>query len=186
MKRTRWLVLSLACLLAGALIAAAQQAAPAPAEGPAKEVLRMWNSTHNRIVEMAEDFPEDKYDYRPTPEVRTFAEQILHIAGTNDFFIKSAQGQPATEEDLPRSKYRTKAEVVAALKKSVEEGAALIQQTGDEGIMKPIKFPFANRMVSRYYFWMDAVEHSGEHYGNLVVYYRVNGLVPPASRPRKQ
>ncbi len=184
MKATRLLFLSLICLLAGAITASAQEGAPAPPQGPAQEVVRMWNSVHNRLVEMAEDFPEDKYDFRPTPEVRSFAEQLLHIAGTNDFFIKSAQGKPASEEDLPRSKYRTKAEVVAALKKSVEEGAALIQQTGDEGIMKPIKFPFGNRMVSRYYFWMDAVEHSGEHYGNLVVYYRVNKLVPPASRPR--
>ena len=184
MKRSRWLLMSLACLLAGALTSAAQPAAPAPPEGSAKEVLRMWNSTHNKIVEMAEDFPEDKYDYRPTAEVRTFAEQLLHIAGTDDFFIKSAQGKPATEEDLPREKYRTKAEVVVALKKTFAEGAALIQQTGDEGMRKPIKFPFGNRMVSQYYFWMDAVEHTGEHYGQLVVYYRVNGLVPPASRPR--
>ena len=185
MKATRLVLLFLVCLLAGALTSAAQPAAPAPPEGSAKEVLRMWNSTHNKIVEMAEDFPEEKYDFRPTPEVRTFAEQILHIAGTDDFFIKSAQGKPASEEDLPREKYRTKAEVVAALKKTFTEGAAFIQQTGDEGMMKPIKFPFGNRMVSLYYFWMDAVEHTGEHYGQLVVYYRVNKLVPPASRPRK-
>ena len=188
MKATRLLLFSMVCLLAGAVAAAAQQAAPAPAEGPAKEVLRLWNSTHKKIVEMAEDFPEDKYDFRASSwsEVRTFAEQLLHVAGTNDFFIKSAQGKPANEEDLPRSQYRTKAEVVAALKKSVEEGAALIQQTGDKGMMKPIKSPFGNRMFSRYYFWTIAAEHSAEHYGQLVVYYRLNKLVPPASRPRPQ
>ena len=90
----------------------------------------------------------------------------------------------ALEEDFSREKYSTKADMVAVLKKSVEEGAALIQQAGDEGMTKPLKFPFApgNQMISQQGLWMAQVEHVGEHYGNLVVYYRLNGIVPPASR----
>lgn len=68
------------------------------------------------------------------------------------------------------------------LKKSVAEGTELIQQTGDAGLSESVKFPFGNRMVSRHAMWMIAVRHAGEHFGNLVVYYRLNGIVPPATR----
>ena len=182
-KITFWIVVTaLLSLSAGAGAIVAQEAEPAPAVGPSQEVLRMWNNVCGKLVTMAEDFSEDKYDYRPTPEVWTFAEMLLHIAGSNYLFIDTARGQKMGEEDLSREKYATKAEVVAILKKSVEEGAALIQQAGDEGMAQPLKFPFGNRMISQYGFWMAQVEHAGEHYGNLVVYYRLNGIVPPASR----
>lgn len=161
---------------------AAQESTLAPAPGPSQEVLRIWNYVGGKLIEMAEDFPEDKYDYRPTPEVRTFAEMLLHIAGSSYLFIDTARGQQMGEEDLSREKYSTKADVVSVLKKSVEEGAALIQQAGDEGMTKPIKSPFGNQMMSQYGFWVAQTEHAGEHYGNLVVYYRLNGIVPPASR----
>ncbi len=180
-KLTFWIVVT-ALLGVSAGPVGAQEAEPAPAAGPSQEVLQMWNYVGGKLVTMAEDFPEDKYDYRPTPEVRTFAEMLLHIAGTNYFFIHTAQGKPLGGEDLSRENYPAKAEVVAILKKSVEEGAALILQAGDEGMAQPIKFPFGNQMISQQGFWMGPVEHAGEHYGNLVVYYRLNGIVPPASR----
>ncbi len=180
-KITFWIVLTaLLGVSAGAI--GAQEAEPAPTAGPSQEVLRMWNYVGGKLVTMAEDFPEGKYDYRPTPEVRTFAEMLLHIAGSSYLFIDTARGEKMGEEDLSREKYATKAEVVAVLKKSVEEGAALIQQAGDEGMARPLKFPFGNQMISQQGFWMAQVEHAGEHYGNLVVYYRLNGIVPPASR----
>ncbi len=180
-KITFWIVLT-ALLGVSAGAVGAQEAEPAPAAGPSQEVLRMWNHVGGKLITMAEDFPEDKYDYRPTPEVRTFAEMLLHIAGSSYLFIDTARGQKMGEEDFSREKYASKAEVVAVLKKSVEEGAALIQQAGDEGMALPIKFPFGNQMFSQQSFWMAQMEHAGEHYGNLVVYYRLNGIVPPASR----
>src|SRR5713226_10478880 len=160
--------------------------APKPAQGPAAEALAMWNAIGQKLMAMAQDFPEDKYDFRPKPEVRTFAEQLLHVAGTNYVLlsvIKGSQIGPGTE-DPPRQNYKTKADVVALLKKSVEDGVALIKEKGDAGMGKPVKFPYGNLMVSASLCIMDAAEHSGEHYGQLVVYYRLNGIVPPASRPR--
>ena len=103
---------------------AAQESTLAPAPGPSQEVFRIWNYVGGKLIEMAEDFPEDKYDYRPTPEVRTFAEMLLHIAGSSYLFIDTALGQQMGEEDLSREKYSSKANVVSVLKKSGEEGAA--------------------------------------------------------------
>lgn len=180
MRKRLALTLLLAFFVAPAVVAA--QEAPAKPLGPAKEVLNSWNNIGRKLVTMAEDWPEEKYDYRPTPEVRTFAEQLLHVVGSSYLFIDTARGKEMGPEDLSREKFRTKAEIVAVLKKSVEEGAALIQAAGDEGMSKPIKFPFGGGQRSQYGFWMAQVEHAGEHYGNLVVYYRLNGVVPPDSR----
>ncbi|HEY7095151.1 MAG TPA: hypothetical protein VH437_00375 [Terriglobales bacterium] len=67
------------------------------------------------------------------------------------------------------------------VRKSRADGAKVIQQQGDSGLDNTSKF-FGNRMAHNSSIWMFAIEHSAEHYGQLVVYYRANGLVPPASR----
>lgn len=160
---------------------------PEPAAGAATETLALWNDIGRKLITMAEDFPEDKYDFRPNKDVRTFAEQLLHIAGTNYELISAVKGTkvgPGTE-DPPRQTYKTKADVVGLLKKSVEDGSALIKEKGDAGLARAVKYPYGNRMVTCSFIWMETAEHAGEHYGQLVVYYRLNGIVPPASRPRK-
>ncbi len=180
------LVAALALTAAAGLTQQKPQApAPRPAGGPAQEALAAWNSIGRKLIAMAEDFPEDKYDFKPKPEVRTFAEQLLHVAGANYFFTSTALGKPVGEEDLPREKYKTKADVVAAVKKSFEDGAAVIKEKGDSGMAETVKHPFGNRMTHLSGLCADLAMHANEHYGQLVVYYRLNGIVPPESRPRK-
>jgi len=181
MRRSLYLVAFLFVFAVCAFPARAQQVVP----GPSEALARLWNEVGGKVIEMAEDFPEEKYDFKPTPEVRSFAEQMLHVAGGNYLFMDLAQGKRPGAEDLSREKYRTKAEIVAVLKKSVEEGAAFIRQQGDAGLAKPVKFPWSEIPTNGTGLWAEAINHVGEHYGQLVVYYRVNGLVPPASRPRR-
>jgi hypothetical protein len=148
-------------------------------------LLEAWNDNGRKLVAMAEDFPEDKYDFRPNPAQRTFAEQLLHAAGGNYFFINPATGQKAPEGDPSRKQYKTKADVVAFVKKSFADGADLIKKHGDQGLDDPVKDPFGDKVYRFADMAWGFVEHSGEHYGQLVVYYRVAGLVPPESRPKK-
>jgi hypothetical protein len=58
----------------------------------AESALQAWNEIGNKIIAIAQDFPADKYDYKPTPEVRTYAEIVLHVAGADDIFTAAAQG----------------------------------------------------------------------------------------------
>lgn len=178
-----------AALLCVAQTTAGQAKAPAkaprPAQSMAQEALGAWNDVGRKLVAMAEDWPEAKYDYKPTPEVRSFAEILLHIAGTNTYFTNTALGKEMGPENLPRDKYKTKADIVAALKKSFEDGAAAFKQKGDAGMEATVKHPFGNYMAHLTSIAWDVLEHSGEHYGNLVTYYRLNKMVPPESRPRK-
>jgi uncharacterized damage-inducible protein DinB len=157
-----------------------------PADPPSKLVLDSWNDVGRKLIAMAEDFPEDKYDMKPNPAQRTFAEQLLHAAGTNYYFTNFLTGQKGTVEENPkRDQYKTKADVVAFVKKSFADGATAIQARGDKGMSDLVVNPFANQYMRVYDLAYGFIEHSGEHYGQLVVYYRVAGLVPPESRPKK-
>jgi len=189
MKTTVSLVaLFLAALLATPSIAqeAGKKEAPKPPMTPSQAVLDSWNDIGRKLIAMAEDFPEDKYDFKPNPSQRSFAEQLLHAAGANYIFTNIVMGEkPPAEEDPKRDQYKTKADVAAFVKKSFEDGAAAIKVLGDKGMDKLVVDPYANQQVRVIDMAYGLIEHSGEHYGQLVVYYRVAGLVPPESRPKK-
>jgi uncharacterized damage-inducible protein DinB len=166
-----------------------QNQAPSPVRSRADETLALWNSIGNKLIAMAQDFPEDKYDFKPQKDQRTFAQTLLHVAGVDYLLMRTVSGSnigPDLGKDLinpSRDVYKTKADVVKLLQKAVADGAAVIQQQGDAGLDKTTKFPFGNKLVHNSYNWMFVIEDSGEHYGQLVVYYRANNMVPPESRP---
>jgi len=170
-------------VFAAALAAQAQKPAPSPSE----EVSAHWNDVGRKLIAMAEDWPEDKYDFNPVPEVRSFRALLLHVAAANYFFTNAVAGRKVGEEtdDPPADLYKTKASVVAYLKKSFADGAAVIKEKGDAALSQMQKHPFASGVVSQRTIWFEGAEHAGEHYGNLVVYYRLNKMVPPESRPRQ-
>lgn len=163
-----------------------KDAAVKPADPESKVVVDSWNDVGRKLIAMAEDFPEDKYDFKPTPAQRSFAEQLLHAAGANYYFINPVIGKkPPEEEDMKRDKFKTKAEIVAFVKKAFADGAAAIQSKGEKGLNDTIDDPFAHQKVRVIDYAYGFIEHCGEHYGQLVVYYRLAGLVPPESRPKK-
>ena len=127
MKRRPFLAIALLAaafaLPAHAQDAMKKDAAGKPADPELKVVLDSWNEIGRKLVAMAEDFPEDKYDFKPTPAQRSFAEQLLHAAGANYFFTNPVMGkEPPAGEDPKRENYKTKADIVAFVKKSVADG----------------------------------------------------------------
>ena len=163
-----------------------ERSAVKPADSPSKVVLDSWNDIARKLNAMAEDFPEDKYDFKPTPAQRSFAEQLIHAANTSYFFVNPVMGKkPPAEEDPKRAQFKSKAEIVAFVKKCFADGADAIKSKGDKGMSDLIVDPFAHQQVRVSDMAYGLIEHSGEHYGQLVVYYRLSGLVPPESRPKK-
>jgi hypothetical protein len=151
----------------------AAQAQPAKADPTMRDVLlKQWTDIGEKVVQLAEQFPEDKYDFRPVAGVRTFGDQVRHVAFWNGYVTKSARGEKADGKlnELPKAEYPNKSAVVKALKSSLAEATAELKN----GPAAPSP-KLAN-------LWVSFTEHSGEHYGQLVVYYRLNGIVPPASR----
>ncbi len=174
-------IATLLILTAAAPPLRAQTATPKPGD----ELLASWNYIGRKLITMAKDFPESKYEFKPALQSRTFAAQLLHVAGTNYAYVNALSGKkmgPA-DNDPSRSVYRTKADVVAVLEKSFADGATLIKAHADQ-LTRIITDPDSGRPSSELVSWLNDCEHSGEHYGQLVVYYRENGIVPPESRPR--
>ena len=163
-----------------------------PVPGPSEALLKQWNNIGRKLIAMAEDFPSDKYDFKAAPTTRSFAERMIHAAAANYYFTNLALGQkPPSEEEPSRDKFKGKAALIAYVKKSFEDGAAAIKAKGDKGLSDSVVDPFAEdnpeiagkeqiRLVDLAY---SLVEHSGEVYGQLTVYYRAAGIVPPESRP---
>ena len=149
-------------------------------------VLESWNDIGRKIIAMAEDFPEDKYEFKPNPSQRTFAEQLLHASGVNYYFTNVVKGEkPPAEENPKRELFKSKADIVAYVKKAFGDGADAIKAKGDKGMSDRINDPYSHNSVRVADYAYGFIEHDGEHYGQLVVYYRVAGLVPPESRPKK-
>jgi uncharacterized damage-inducible protein DinB len=168
-------------------LAQAQNQAPAPVRSRTEETLDRWNDIGNKLIAMAEDFPEDKYDFKVQKDERTFADNLLHEAALDYVVIRRVSGTNVGPDfgqgDNPsRDAFKTKADVVKFVQQAVADGASVIQQQGDAGLDKTSAW--GKRLVHNSYLWMFAIEHSGEHYGQLVVYYRANNMVPPDSRRR--
>jgi uncharacterized damage-inducible protein DinB len=186
--------------LAGVCFAALLAAVPAFAQTDANKpkepqkpaltgsaaILEQWNDVGRKLIAIAEDLPEAKYDYKPNPESRTFVGQLLHVSASMYYFTDLAQEKkPRYPDDPKRDELKTKAQIVAFVKKAVQDGADLIKEKGDSG-MKASVNAGGPRLTEVGDLAYGLIEHSGEHYGQLVVYYRINGMVPPESRPKKK
>jgi len=138
------------------------------------QTIRGYFATINKnLLEMAKDFPEDKYDYKLKPEMRSFGEVMVHIASGNVYAAKKGKGENVNWDELDPKDYKTKAQIVALMEKSTADAEATLKALPDDSFAKTIE-P-----------WMGVTEHSAEHYGLLIAYYRANGIVPPQSRPKK-
>ena len=195
MKKPAIMVLALVVAALFATRALSQdfkKAVAKPAPGASEALLKQWNNIGRKLIAMAEDFPSDKYDFKAAPTTRSFADRLIHAAAANYYFTNLANGQkPPTEEEPPRSQFKDKAALIAYVKKSFADGAGAIKAKGDKGLSDSVVDPFAEdnpenagkdqiRLVDLAY---SLVEHSGECYGQLTVYYRAAGIVPPESRP---
>jgi len=163
-----WTLLASMALLFMPGLPQAQQQSPTPHQS----MSRNFDSLNRRILDMAQDFPGEKYDYRPTKEVRSFGEVIVHIISGNQYAAKAGRGEPANWDELDPKDFKGKAEIVAALQKSISDAGTALKNAPEERLTKTLN-P-----------WLDVMEHAAEHYGQLVVYYRLNGIVPPESRPK--
>ena len=163
-----------------------QEKAPTPVVSRAEEAAELWSMIGNKLVAMAQDFPEDKYDFKVQKDQRTFALNLLHVASFDYLMARKLSGNKNLgpdfgEGDNPtRDQFKTKADIVKFVQGAVTEGARVIREQGDAGLDKTTTW--GKRMVHASYIWTFATEHAGEHYGQLVVYYRANNMVPPDSR----
>lgn len=185
------LMLSIACagfVAAGStsVIAAgpAAQQPAAAAGNPISQTIRdVWNGAKRNLTESADQMPEADYAFRPTPQVRTFGEIIAHVAGANYVFCSAARGEKTPfEEGHFEKTSRTKAEIVKALADSVAYCDAAFGPLTDRTAAEAVTMPFNMGNQARASALVRNAVHVQEHYGNLVTYFRIKGMVPPSTR----
>jgi uncharacterized damage-inducible protein DinB len=152
-----------------------------------------YGQVEQEVVSAAEAMPEDKYSFAPTngefKGVRTFGEQVKHIAAANHLFFGPLVGETIDtkhlEENGPAS-LKTKAEIVQYLKDSFALGHRAINTFTSENLVEPLPKPVFPSLSTRLAIAAIGCAHPFDHYGQMVEYLRMNGIVPPASRPRPQ
>ena len=166
-------------LLAAGLAAVPMRAAEG---GFVEQLKEQWESSRRQMVRIAEAMPQDKYDYRATPEVRTFREIILHVAGENLSWMEIVGGVENSGEYTRFDNLTARPDVLKALSDYFDYGAKVLDGLTDQAAMETVIQ--RNRPTPRWLIVMQAIGHGKEHYGNLVTYLRLNGMVPPSSAPR--
>jgi uncharacterized damage-inducible protein DinB len=182
------------CLLAGSSAAHTQASKPLQ-QGTIAETLDSWITTaEQHVVPAAEAMPEDRYSFVPDQKcgefkgVRTFAQQLKHLAANNYGMAALILGQQRTAETANETgpdSVRTKAEIVEYVKGSFVALQKAVATIDEKNVVQPTASP-SQWQKTRLSFAMDAVAHSYDHYGQLVEYLRMNGIVPPDSRPQKR
>lgn len=146
-------------------------------------VKAQWESTVGFITQAAEQMSDADYAYRPVATVRTFGELVGHVAGSQHLICAAALGEPQPPEDAVEKAAKTKAALVKALKESTEhcKRAYAISTAAGAGAITL----FGGKNTKAGALALNAV-HDGEHYGNIVTYMRMKGMVPPSSQPAKK
>jgi hypothetical protein len=188
MKKAAGLLVFL-LLLAGGRVAQAQDAKPAEHRTIAQVMDRGVSGVEGEFVSAAEAMPEDKYSYAPSSGefkgVRTFAQQVKHVATVNYMVAASIlEEKPPVElggENGPDS-VKTKADAVKFLKDSFAYAHKAVATINEGNLVAPIKSPFGEGMTTRLGMATLIVGHCFDHYGQMVEYLRMNNIVPPASR----
>ncbi len=152
----------------------------------ASSLAYMWKDVKQDFIALAESMPEDKWSFKPTEGAfsgaRTFAEQIKHVACANEAWAKKLrQEEPPHRCDTGGpNPAKTKAELMRYLRDSFAALDAGIAATNTENLLSTLRGPYAGD--NRLEVVTSALWHVSDHYGQLVEYLRLNGIVPPGSR----
>jgi uncharacterized damage-inducible protein DinB len=142
-----------------------------------------WTIVIGWVTAAAEQVPDSSYSYRPVPTVRTFGQLIAHIAGSQDMFCALALGDKANASDDIEKTTTGKAALVAALKASTAHCQKAYAMSDADATKRTVRVFVGER--SALWAVLYSTAHDYEHYGNIVTYMRMLGMVPPSSQPAR-
>lgn len=184
------LALGLAVALPAAAQAPAPKAAPAVALTPGKAMEGTYAFVDMQFVPAADAMPEEKWGFAPKDGefkgVKTFAQQVRHVAAANHFFSALILGEPSdismANIEMGPENLKTKAEIMAYLKDSFAHAHRAFAAITAANATAEMKNPFGPGTTTPLGLATLLAFHGMDHYGQMVVYLRMNGIVPPASR----
>jgi uncharacterized damage-inducible protein DinB len=159
-----------------------QEKSQAPAAPPANPITAsekgVYSFVSNAVIGAAQKMSEENYSFKPTPEVRSFGQLVGHVADANYMFCSLASGEANPMKDIEKTK-TSKADLLAALKEGVAYCNKAFDSMTDAKGSQMVKF--MNFDMARLTVFSLNTAHTDEHYGNMVTYLRLKGIVPPTS-----
>jgi uncharacterized damage-inducible protein DinB len=156
------------------------------AQGPAATTLAAdlqsdLDRTRELVINLVEAMPPDKFEFKPTPEQQSFAQRVMHIVQVDGFLFNSLGGKTAAP--AINQKATAKADILTALRQSYDWQSAVLKEFNDQQLVERVTPPpFLGPSASRVKVFYYDLQHTQDIYGQLVVYARLSGVVPPASR----
>lgn len=159
-----------------------QEKSQAPAAPPANPITAsekgLYSFVSNAVIGAAQKMPEENYSFKPTPDVRSFGQLVGHVADANYMFCSLASGEANPMKGIEKTK-TSKADLVAAVKDAVAYCNKAFDSMTDAKGSEMVKF--MNLNMARLTLLSLNTAHTDEHYGNMVTYLRIKGIVPPTS-----
>ena len=167
-------------LVLGLIFAASITPAAAQTATLAGDVLKDWQAQKDTMMKIADAMPEDKFGFKSTPAQRNYGEQVMHVVQINEMLIKLLGAKAAAP--TINMKATSKADILQALGASYDHGAAALKEFNDAALTQTVTAPrfLGDSTRARIAYFM--MSHAMDIYGQMVVYLRLNGIVPPASR----
>ena len=139
-----------------------------------------WQAQEDLILKAADAMPAQHFDFKPTPPQQTFGERLVHIAQVNSGLFRALG--PKTPPPMINMQAKSKADVMVALKQSLDYGMAVVKEFNDAQLVERVMAPrFMGPTASRLRIITFLMVHTEDIYGQMVVYLRLNGVTPPAS-----
>ena len=158
---------------------------PANANPVASSIRTAWDGGKRNLTQSAELMPEGDYSFRPVDTVRTFGQILAHVAGANYEFCSAAKGEKSPHAEAAFEKTATtRPQIIKVLNDSIAYCDAAYAALDDRRAGETIDLPFGMGKGARALPLMLNTGHVQEHYGNLVTYFRVKGIVPPSSQQK--
>lgn len=173
---------AVAVLVVVSCLTVAAQGPPAGGNPVSQAIRSGWDAAKQNLSGSAKVMPEAKYSFKPVDTVRTFGEILAHVAGANYIFCAAARGEkPPYAEDAFEKSAKTRVDIVKALEDSFKYCDVAYAALEDGKLGDMVAAPFGSGKAARAEALIGNTGHLQEHYGNLVTYLRINGLVPPSS-----
>jgi hypothetical protein len=177
------IAVTLALLLAPAAVQTPSTAAAQPSTtvGLQADLLKDWEAQKDKLLKIGDAMPEDKFGFKPKPELRSFAEQLTHVAGAIVGTMQRLDSS-ITAPTLPQHA-TSKAEALKALRDAFEFGSAVLNKQTDATLVQGVQGPgyYGPGLSTRARLVYRTMVHSEDEYGVMTVYLRLNGVTPPAS-----
>ena len=141
---------------------------------------RSFASVSNYIVRAADEFPADKFDFKATPDVRSFAQELAHVADAHFTYCSRAANTASPQQGRIEGTITDRTALLAKLKESVAFCSGIYEGVTDATLGE--EYTVGRARGVRLAALVSNVSHDNEHYGKIVTYFRLNGLVPPSSQ----